>query len=317
MKGLQLVAALFCVVVVLLSTIEYAHCQDTTTGITATTANTATAASATTMPVTAAVRPTKAVIVAAGLGKRLRPYTDQMPKSMVPIAGKPMLLRTLECFRKVGVTEFVIVRGYLGHVFEQRKAELGEGVRFVDNLDYEQNNILLSLFKAEKELVGDVYFSYSDIIFSQDAMDKLAAAEGDITLIVDKQYAKIYEGRTEHPLQQAELCTLDGAGAINKIGKCCCEFKDGVGEFIGLGKFSAKGVKQLVDTFNEVRPQYEGTKDKPFIRAARWDQTYVCDLLEYMTLHKGIKMLPVFIEGRWREIDTVQDKEKADQTVDW
>jgi len=263
-------------------------------------------------------KPTRAIIVAAGLGKRLRPYTDKMPKSMVPIAGRPMMLRNLEMMRKCNVTEFVIIRGYLANVFEERKQELGPGIHFVENLDYQTNNILMSLFKAEENLKHkeSLYFSYSDIIFGQDVMDKLTDAEGDICLIIDKQYSKVYEGRTDHPLEQAELCTLDKDGLVSKVGKCCCEYKDAIGEFIGLAKFSDKGRQQLLDSYNELRKEYEGTS-KPFVRAPNWQQAYVCDLLEYMIQKKGVKMVPVFIEGRWREIDTVQDKERADKQVDW
>jgi hypothetical protein len=50
---------------------------------------------------------------------------------------------------------------------------------------------------------------------------------------------------------------------------------------------------------------------------ARWAQSYVCDMLEYLIEQKGQKMTPVFIEGRWREIDTVQDKNLADARADY
>jgi len=261
------------------------------------------------------VRPTKAIVIAAGLGKRLRPYTDQMPKSMVPIAGMPMLVRTLNCLRNVGVTEFVIIRGYLGRVYEERIKELGEGITFVENADYESNNILLSLFKAEKELAGPLYITYSDIIFAQDVTDKLADAVGDGCLIVDKHFAKVYEGRTDHPLEQAELCSVDPEGWVKQVGKCSCDYNEAVGEFIGLAKFSAAGIQQLVQTYKELETEYSKEPNKPFIRAPRWNQSYFCDILEYMVKHKNAKFSPVYIEGRWREIDTVQDKQRADKSV--
>jgi len=261
------------------------------------------------------VKPTKAVFVAAGMGQRLRPFTDEMPKCLVPIAGKPMLVRSMGALRNVSVGEFTIVRGYLAEVLEKRKEELGTGIRFVENSDYESNNILQSLFKAEKYLQGPVYVSYSDIIFTQGVCDKLAYAEGDICLIVDTQYSKIYEGRTLHPLEQAELCELDQEGFVIRVGKCSCSYEKAYGEFIGLAKFSEKGIKCLVDTYNELKKEYEGTTSKPFVRAKNWSQAYLCDLLEFVAQNKpSVKIVAVPIEGCWREIDTTQDKERADRT---
>jgi hypothetical protein len=60
-------------------------------------------------------------------------------------------------------------------------------------------------------------------------MDKLANASGDFCLIVDKDYAKIYEGRTDHPLSQGELCTVDAEGFVKKVGKCSCPYDEAVG----------------------------------------------------------------------------------------
>eukprot|EP01116_Phalansterium_solitarium_P022686 TRINITY_DN7581_c0_g1_i1.p1 TRINITY_DN7581_c0_g1~~TRINITY_DN7581_c0_g1_i1.p1 ORF type:complete len:271 (+),score=65.49 TRINITY_DN7581_c0_g1_i1:75-887(+) len=263
------------------------------------------------------VRPSRAVIIAAGMGKRLQPFTDVMPKSLVPVAGREMMFRILDCCRSQGVDEFVIIRGYKADVMQQRKAEFGEGVRFVENADYERNNILQSLFKAEADLQGPLYISYSDIFWAPEVSKALAEASGDICLVIDTDYATVYEGRTDHPLSQGELSTLDADGFVNKVGKCSCDFSVAFGEFIGLAKFSAKGTQLLVETYKELEKEYAGTTDKPFVRAPSWSQAYLCDLLEYMIEKKGAKMTPVPIKGLWREIDTLQDKAKADAEVTW
>jgi choline kinase len=85
--------------------------------------------------------PSKAIVIAAGMGKRLRPFTDdvrtlkrnkhfatviQRPKCMVSIANQPMLYRTVKCLRNVGVKEIVIIIGYKSSYFEKIKDELGE-----------------------------------------------------------------------------------------------------------------------------------------------------------------------------------------------
>jgi choline kinase len=258
----------------------------------------------------------RAVVVAAGMGRRLNPYTDEMPKCLVPVRGRPMLVRALDHFRAHGLDDFVIVRGYKADVLERRKAELGPGVRFVENAAYQTNNILQSLFHAEPELDAPFVFTYSDIVFAKDVVTKLMAAEGDICLVVDRDYAGVYEGRTEHPFVEAEVCSLTPDGAVAAVGKRAVPVEQAFGEFIGLAKFSAAGARAMTTAWRALCEQYAGRDDAPFVRAPRWKVAYLTDLLQHM-IDSGVRMTPVIIDGRWREIDTVQDLERANQAVDW
>lgn len=69
----------------------------------------------------------KAMILAAGLGKRMRPLTDQTPKPLLTVAGKPLLQYHLESLASAGVTNVIINLAYLG---EQIRAFVGDGDRF-------------------------------------------------------------------------------------------------------------------------------------------------------------------------------------------
>lgn len=260
--------------------------------------------------------PQKAVIVAAGMGRRLAPYTDEMPKCLVPVRGKPILLRQLEAFRAHGVTEAVIVRGYKADVLERRRGELGDGIRFVENNEFRTNNILQSLFKAERELDGPFLFTYADIVFSRDVVAKLLSAPGDICLVIDRDFAKVYEGRDQHPLTEAEVCELDANGFVAAVGKRSVPVERAFGEFIGLAKFSAEGARAMADAFSALRREYEGRDDEPFERAPAWRNAYLTDLLQHL-IRKGVRLTPVTIHGQWREIDTVQDLERAETAIDW
>lgn len=268
------------------------------------------------MTVATVARPTRAVIVAAGLGKRLAPYTDEMPKCLVPVRGRPMLSRALDAFRAEGLSDFVVVRGYRADVLERRRGELGPGVRFVDNRDYQQNNILQSLFRADADLDGPFVFSYADIVFAPEVVTALMAAPGDICLVVDRRFADLYQGRTLHPLSEAEVCAVGPDGAVALVGKRSLPPADATGEFIGLAKLSAAGAAAFTATFRRLAADRAGGDDRPFQRAATWQNAFVTDLLQEL-IDGGVRVTPVFIEGRWREIDTVQDLERAEATVDW
>lgn len=75
----------------------------------------------------------KAMILAAGRGERLRPLTDQTPKSLLPVAGKPLIQRHVEALVVAGITELVINHAWLG---EQIEAHLGDGTSFGVRIRY-------------------------------------------------------------------------------------------------------------------------------------------------------------------------------------
>ena len=73
------------------------------------------------------------VIMAGGLGKRLRPFTEDCPKPMLPVAGKPMLEHIIDRARAEGFSRFVLSVHYLGHMVEEY---FGNGERWQISIDY-------------------------------------------------------------------------------------------------------------------------------------------------------------------------------------
>ncbi len=118
----------------------------------------------------------KAIIVAAGRGRRLGPETDEIPKCMVEVAGRAILHRQLDALAAAGVDDVVIVRGYRGDKIAPPAG--GPPLRFVENPDWAENNILTSLLYAEREMKDGFLFSYSDIVFAPEHARRLAEAPG-------------------------------------------------------------------------------------------------------------------------------------------
>lgn len=79
----------------------------------------------------------KAMILAAGLGKRMRPLTDTLPKPLLSVAGKPLIEHHLEQLKQAGVTQVVINVAYLGHLIKQ---QLGDGSRFGLSIQYSEES---------------------------------------------------------------------------------------------------------------------------------------------------------------------------------
>ena len=190
-------------------------------------------------------------------------------------------------------------------------------VRFADNPDWANNNILTSLFYAEDEMKTGFLFSYSDIVFAPEHARRLADDGGPVGLVVDRRWRDAYEGRTLHPVSEAELARVEGpAGAerVTRVGKRLVPADDAAGEFIGLARFSVEGAEALRVVWRAARSQGLAA---PFGAAASLAQAYLTDGLNGVAA-EGVPLVPTFIDGRWREIDTEQDLARAEQAVaDW
>jgi L-glutamine-phosphate cytidylyltransferase len=260
-------------------------------------------------------RPSKVIVIAAGRGKRLGAHTDERPKTLVDVGGRSILGWQLRALAGVGVDDVVVIRGYRADDLTAGARALHPQARFVDNPDWERNNILLSLAYALDELDGPVYLTYSDIIFTPLVTRALADAEGDACLVIDRSFRDIYVGRTEHPLEEGEVSDLDAAGHVKRVGKKSLPADEAYGEFIGLMKLSAAGTKWIRDAIVELAARYAGREDEPYQRAARYRNAYLTDVLQEL-IDAGRPMMPVTIDGQWREIDTGQDLERARELVE-
>ena len=244
----------------------------------------------------------KAIIIAAGMGTRLEHHTDQKPKCMVEVAGRSILSYQLEAFRENDIEDIHVVRGYLADRLQV------DGATYHENPAYESNNILLSLFHAQEAMDGPFVSTYSDIVYTPKVVHKAVDSPHDIALVVDRQWHKAYEGRTDHPVGQAELAEVDGDRVV-RVGKQVGP-DDAVGEFIGLASYSNLGARQLRRVYRDVRERLGD--DDPFQAAQRFRKAYLTDLFCEM-IDRGIDIGWVPIDGGWREIDTVEDLERVRQ----
>jgi choline kinase len=257
----------------------------------------------------------KAIIVAAGRGKRLGNETDEIPKCMVKVAGRSILHWQLRALELAGVSDVVVVRGYRGDCI----AAPGHALRFVENPEWAQNNILASLLYAAAEMPSGFFFSYSDIVFAPAVATQLrdeTSADGpDVALVVDRRWQDAYVGRTLHPVSEAELARVTetpSGPAVTRVGKQAVAQQDAAGEFIGLARFSAAGAAALRAVWE--RALATGGLEASFGRAATLRQAYLSDALNAMA-EAGVRLAPVFIDGTWREIDTQQDLASAERAA--
>jgi L-glutamine-phosphate cytidylyltransferase len=242
------------------------------------------------------VRP---VIIAAGRGSRLQNETDEIPKTLVEVAGKPMLEWILEAFASAGLSrkDVVFVCGYRAEVIRARYPEF----TYVFNHDWQNNNILLSLLMARPYLKDGFVSTYGDIVYEGAVVQKLVRSSADIALGCDTAWRRRYVGRTQHPETDAEKLRAEGKRVVELSRTIASEQADG--EFIGVMKLSAAGSADFVRAFDAAEQRYAGGQ---FREGRSFQKAYLIDLLAEM-LEQGTAMEREDTHGGYMEIDTVQD----------
>lgn len=239
----------------------------------------------------------KVIIIGAGRGNRIMPYSKDRPKSFTKVNGKSMLDRALENFKANDLTDIHYIGGYLIDVVRKNYPHF----TFYHNSEWENNNILESLFYAERSMKDGFISTYSDITFTPEIVKKVKDSPHDITLAVDTDWYQRYIPRTQHPMKDAEKVLLDGSRVIRierSIGN-----EEAPAEFIGIAKFSPNGAKILKDYYKKAKKKYNG---KPFRTATDFRKAYLIHLLQEM-IEDGVEMHHVATHGGYFEIDTVQD----------
>lgn len=243
----------------------------------------------------------RAIIIAAGRGRRLMPATADAPKCFAEVNGCRLLDRALAAFAGAGVLDIAFIGGYK---IEKVRREYPH-FTFCHNRDWEHNNIMLSLMYAE-DLMGEGFVCcYSDILFSSDVVRLVLANPADIVLSVDTRWLERYQHRTEHPPDDAEKVTVSN-GCVTRVHR---GIKPHVayGEYTGIAKFTARGAGQLREHFHRAREKFAG---KPFREAAVFEKAYLIHLLQDM-IEAGVNMAHADTPGGYMEVDTQQDFELA------
>ncbi|MCY0940410.1 MULTISPECIES: phosphocholine cytidylyltransferase family protein [Streptomyces] len=190
------------------------------------------------------------LVLAAGAGRRLRPYTDTLPKALVPVGPEgdeesiTVLDLTLGNFAAVGLTEVAVVVGYRKEaVYERREAleaKYGVKITLIDNDKAEEWNNAYSLWCARDVLGQGVILANGDTVHPVSVEKTLLAARGDgkkIILALDTVKSLADE--------EMKVVTADGEG-VRKITKLM-DPADATGEYIGVTLIEPEAAEQLAE----------------------------------------------------------------------
>ena len=241
----------------------------------------------------------KAIILAAGEGKRLRPLTSNKPKCMIELFGKSIIQWQIDVFKHFGIHDISIVTGYHNKVINL------PNISYFQNKKYSTTNMIETLFCAKTKLNDNVIISYGDIIFEKRVLSKLIASNEPISVVIDKDWKKYWTMRFKNPLEDAESLLLDENDFITDIGQSVKNYDKIEGQYIGLMKFQNNGIDLLKNFYEKCKNQSK-LGVNPINSKLVFEKSYMTDLLRGM-ITSGNKIKSVPIHNGWLELDSVND----------
>lgn len=237
----------------------------------------------------------QAIILAAGLSKRLRPLTDTTPKCLLKVGGKALLEMTIDNIMKNGISEFIMVTGYRENMIKEFISGKYPmlNIRYLTNSDYENNNNSYSLWMTKNYIVSDSLLLDSDILFDYRIISKLLGSQHTDSLAVN----------SNHTLGEEEIkVIIDSANKIEHIGKHL-DPAVSYGESIGIERFSLDFFQKLGEVLdrkitkeNNVNEFYEASFQE---LCDKGNAMYAVDVSEYKSM----------------EIDYPEDLKRAEEEV--
>ena len=231
----------------------------------------------------------KAIILAAGVGRRLSPITDTTPKCLIQVGNKTIIERDFENFERLGIKEAVMV---VGHLKEKIMAAIGDSshgvkVTYLDNDRFEEGNIF-TVHLASQAFDDDIIMMDADVIFHPGLLEQQLNSENANCYLMD-------EGFVETDGEECKVAALNGRVVANnrKITKTYDRIGEGLG-FLKLSRSTAVELKKIVGQFierGETSKEYE-------------------DALEILLEREIVGFEPVG-DLPWTEIDFADDIPKA------
>lgn len=222
------------------------------------------------------------ILMASGMGTRMRPITENTPKPLVRVGGKPMIETIMDGFVKRGADRFIIVVGYLGEQFDYLKDKY-TNVEIVKNEVYETVNNISSVYAAKDYLLdGDCFICEADLYVSDDSI--LAAKLNESCY-----YGKMVEGHSDD-----WVFDRNDEGIITRVGKA----GDDRYNMTGIAYFKKEDAAIL---YKAIVTEY----GKPGYENLFWDDVVNMHISEFR-----LKVHPVS-HNQIVEIDTVEELEEV------
>ena len=224
----------------------------------------------------------KALILAAGVGSRLAPLTDHLPKCLVEVNGTPVLMKQIENLHACGITDITVVSGYLSHVLSSAVRGKYPEIRILESVDYAVTNNMYSAYLARETMAGEAFLMMNaDVFFDALVIRDLLDCPHPNAVTVDV-------GR----YMEESMKVSEREGKLTAISKTIPP-EQALGCSIDVYKFSADAAREF---FSRCSEYIDARNDRK-----QWSEMALHDILAEVEFHA----CP--LRGRWMEIDNAED----------
>lgn len=231
----------------------------------------------------------KAIILAAGRGSRMKNLTDERPKCLVKLRGKPLLEWQLSALREAGISEIALVTGYKKEMLKDY------GLVELNNPLWAETQMVTSLSCANKWLESEpCIVSYSDIFYDSSAVISLIESTADIAVTYDPNWLDLWKSRFDDPLSDAETFRLNPDGTLAEIGKKPKSLQEVQGQYMGLLRFTPTGWGKLVEL-------------RRHLTAEQKDKMHMTGALQLLIESEQISISGLPYLKPWGEVDSEAD----------
>ena len=209
----------------------------------------------------------KALILAAGYGSRLAPLTDTIPKSLVPVNGKPILFKQIENLYENSITDITVISGYRANMLEAAVHDRFRDVNIIESVDYRTTNNMYSAYLAREAMAGeDFLMMNADVFMDASVIESLLACAHENAIVTDigfylEESMKVIEGeggRLTHISKQIspeealgasiDVYRFSAAAGAAFFAKCA-EYIEGKGELKLWSEVALDGILPEVDFY--------------------------------------------------------------------
>lgn len=241
---------------------------------------------------------TNIIFLAASRGIYLKSMTEDRPKCLIEISGKPLLRHTINRARRVGVHDITVVSGYMGHLIDQY------GVNNVRNKSHETTGECYSLYCALDSIKASTIVSYGDLILDDYILERLLKDDAgvDVTIFVDKNNDKIPNHKgcfvrcskawSPNPLENENVDLLSIVDEADR--------RVAHGQWIGVIKLTGKGVTTAKDILR-------------FYAHSGGNCSENMDAFLAQLMSRGIRTRCVYVNGGWIGLNTAMDIDLAER----
>lgn len=241
----------------------------------------------------------RGIILAAGRGSRMGSLTKDRPKCLIVHRGARLLDRQLAALQQAGVDKTAVVTGWQCERFE----ELVPGLARFHNARWEHSSMVDSLACADSWLRhGPCVICYGDIVFTPEAVRRVAAAPAEIAVAYDPQWQRQWSRRFIDPLSDAETFRLGAHSRVTDIGGTPMSIGEVQGQYMGLLKLTPVGWSALKSSLLSADREH-----------TRRDMT---GLLRRITHEGAHPIRAVAAPGPWHEFDSRGDLHVGTQEID-